>query len=457
MSSMVTPTAVLRPTLEAAVQVARAGEAAEPPHSAPPALRRFLRFARLPAPALDVARRVIEEDDEFRARVASHLSESDVGRAGWLWLTRPEGWEDQFDALRRKQAEAEHQEREERAERDAQRKLSFAEDRARRAEALLALRAAELDSTRAELAAAQSRLRQLGGELEALAAQVSELRDQRGMAVRKLKEVEGELSRRNADLRQARHEIRMRDAELAERRGAPVQAQGHAAAPASAPESRSSAPEPRLERAAPNEPLDRARLAEAVGRAAIAAKELSASLSATSALLELPSQRDALDPRKALRIEDVLPRRRPAALPPGVLDDSSAAADHLLRLPEVLVLVDGYNVTKLAWPNLPISAQRVRLVDALSELHARCAAQIEVVFDGADADGSLATGTRSAVRIRFSPGGVEADDVLLELLERTRRDRPVVVVSSDNRVREGARTHGANVMGARQLLMAMGR
>lgn len=449
MTSMVTPTAVLRPALEAAVSVARAGEAAEPPHSAPPALRRFLRFARLPAPALDVARRVIEEDDEFRSRVVAQLKESDVGRAGWLWLTRPEGWEEQFDALRRQQAEAQHHEREERAERDAQRKLSYAEDRARRAEALVALRAAEVESARAELAGAQSRAQELGGELEALAAQVSELREQRSMAVRKLKEVEAKLSSRNADLRQARHEIRMRDAELIEHRA------GTPGSPAPAP---ATPEQSRSERRAADEPLDRAKLAEAVGRAAAAAKELSASLSAASAALGPTLPRGpAVTATPAPARDDVAARRRPVPLPPGVLDDSPAAAEHLLRLPEILVLVDGYNVTKLAWPNLPIAVQRSRLIDALTELHARCAAQVEVIFDGADPDGSVATGARSAVRVRFSPGGVEADDVLLDLLERTQRDRPVVVVSSDNRVRDGARKQGANVIGARQLLAVMGR
>ena len=52
---MSAPTTLLRPALEAAVQVARAGENADPVQPAPPALRRFLRFARLPAPALDIA------------------------------------------------------------------------------------------------------------------------------------------------------------------------------------------------------------------------------------------------------------------------------------------------------------------------------------------------------------------------------------------------------------------
>ena len=56
---------------------------------APVALRPFLHFPRLPVRAGVAARRAVDADDEFRGRVAEAVSEGDVGRAGWLWLTRP--------------------------------------------------------------------------------------------------------------------------------------------------------------------------------------------------------------------------------------------------------------------------------------------------------------------------------------------------------------------------------
>ena len=90
------------------MQVAREGEAAEPTQPAPAKLRRYLGFARLPAPALDIARRVVEEDDAFRERVANRLTQDDVGEAGWVWLTRPEGWEARLEELRKRQQEQEH-------------------------------------------------------------------------------------------------------------------------------------------------------------------------------------------------------------------------------------------------------------------------------------------------------------------------------------------------------------
>src|SRR5262249_14494635 len=53
---------VIRPALEAAVAVARAGEEEVPVRPAPSALRPFLQFSRLPARARSAARRVLEGD-----------------------------------------------------------------------------------------------------------------------------------------------------------------------------------------------------------------------------------------------------------------------------------------------------------------------------------------------------------------------------------------------------------
>ena len=140
-----------------------------------------------------------------------------------------------------------------------------------------------------------------------------------------------------------------------------------------------------------------------------------------------------------------------------MLDDSTEAAGHLLRLPGVAVVVDGYNVAKAAWPHLSTAEQRAHLLDAMEALASRTGTQPMVVFDGADV-GSVGTGSapRQQVRVRFSPAGVEADDVVLELAAEVPATRPVVVVSSDRRVRDGARALGANVMSTAQCRAVMG-
>jgi predicted RNA-binding protein with PIN domain len=145
-------------------------------------------------------------------------------------------------------------------------------------------------------------------------------------------------------------------------------------------------------------------------------------------------------------------------LPPGVLDDSVEAADHLFRAPGMAVLVDGYNVSQRGWPELAIAEQRRRLVDALTELAARTGADVSVVFDGADPVWPAAVPTTSRlVKVSFSPADVEADDVILSRVADLGPARPVLVASSDRRVRDGAAALGANVIASAQLLAALRR
>lgn len=443
---MSAPTMLLKPALEAVMKVAREGEAAEPTEPAPPQLRRYLRFARLPAPALDIARRVVEEDDAFRERVASQLTEDAVGEAGWLWLTRPEGWETRFDELRKTQQEQDHALHEERAERELQRRLAGAEDRARRAEVALTGRTQEVAQAVDALAHEQALRTHAESELARIASTIDELAQQRNAAVRRMKEVEAELAQRSADLRHARHEMRMRDAEVTEP-VAPIVPPTVAPAPAVPPPASVAAPSD-------------ARLAALVADAARAAELLSNALASASELLAPPAaERPAPAPPPPAAARPAVPSSARVALrlPPGVTDDSVEAVDHLVRAPSALLLVDGYNISQAAWYQDPIARQRTRLVDALAELHARSGVEVEVVFDGADVDRISDRPARPAVRVRFSASGVEADDVLLELVDAAPPRRPVIVASSDHRVRDGARRRGANVVGARQLLGALRR
>ena len=87
------PDEVLRPGLELAFVVAVLGTRQRPPIPPPPSLKRFLRFQKLPSAALVPVRKVVEEDEAFRSRVAAVATEETVDRPSWLWLHRPEGWE----------------------------------------------------------------------------------------------------------------------------------------------------------------------------------------------------------------------------------------------------------------------------------------------------------------------------------------------------------------------------
>ncbi|HVL28944.1 MAG TPA: NYN domain-containing protein, partial [Acidimicrobiales bacterium] len=151
-------------------------------------------------------------------------------------------------------------------------------------------------------------------------------------------------------------------------------------------------------------------------------------------------------------------RRRPVPLPPAVFDDSVEAAEHLVRVPGMALVVDGYNVSQAGWPEHAIAEQRRRLVDALAELAARTGVDVRVVFDGSDVQmpGVVAT-TARRVRVSFSAPGVEADDEVIELVEQLPPTRPVVVASSDRRVQAGVARAGANVISQEQLLAVLRR
>lgn len=478
------PTGLLRPALEAAVTVARTGEEADPALPAPTALRRYLRFARLPMPALDVARKVVEEDDDFRRRVAAGATEADVGEAGWLWLHRPEGWEERLAVLARHAQETEHHEQQERAERDTQKRLAGAEDRARRAEASVSARGGELAEARSRLGAERAAREAADAALLAAAEQVATLSAQRNAAVRQLKEAEAELARRSAELRQARHEIRMHLAEL-EGAGPPAPALRPPASlePLSPPPIASPAgdagPVVRTEGPAglahgTGTGSGPAGAAGAVGDAAVAARYLADALAAAAEAMAMatgsnigtgrPTDAEASAPPppapvpvpEAASRAEPLPRRA-ARLPTGMFDDSTEAVEHLLRLPGALVLVDGYNVSQEAWPGSVIADQRSRLLGAVAEVQARTGAEIEVVFDGSDDGAGVPLPSRPSVVVRYSPTGVEADEVLLERMAVTAPARPVVLVSNDRRLGERARRLGANLVRPRQLLGARHR
>jgi rRNA-processing protein FCF1 len=73
-----------------------------------------------------------------------------------------------------------------------------------------------------------------------------------------------------------------------------------------------------------------------------------------------------------------------------------------------------------------------------------------VVFDGADVVAPPAG--RRLVRVRFSPPGVTADDVVRDEVAALDPAIPVAVVTNDRDLRRRVRAEGANVIASDQLL-----
>ncbi|MGH9225596.1 MAG: hypothetical protein ACRD2W_17830, partial [Acidimicrobiales bacterium] len=130
--------AMLRPALEAALVVAREGEEDTPAVTAPTLLRPFLRFAKLPPRALAATRKALDADEEFRARVVEAADEEAVGRAGWLFLSRPDRWEDELAGLVEGAEVSAREQADRRAEHDARRRLAAVQQAAQRADAVAA-------------------------------------------------------------------------------------------------------------------------------------------------------------------------------------------------------------------------------------------------------------------------------------------------------------------------------
>lgn len=436
--------------------VARAGDLADPPVPVPSVLRPVLGFARLNGRALAAARRALEGDDDFRARVAESVEEPAVGRAAWLWLARPEGWEDEFDAARADAANAAEEAGASREVVRLGRALARAEEAASRNSA--ARRSAESQAAAAmeTVTAERSVRREAEGRAAAFASEVERLTSERTAAVGSLKDLEVTHAATLAEVRAAAALRADFEAEVGRLTAEVDRLEGAATAPIDV----------RTGDVAGD------RVAAAVARAAAAAQTLGDALAQAATSLGSPAvaatepeeptgrQRPRPDPppdAPSGRGRRRSSGRRPRSLPPAVLDDSPEAAAHLVRLPRAVVLVDGYNASMAAWPAHPIDEQRRRLVDALDELHARTGADPVVVFDGVDAGRPQGRTVGRAVRVLFTDAGVEADDVVMALVDEFPIGRPVVVASSDQRVRAGALARGANVVSSPQLLAALGR
>lgn len=423
----------LRPAVERVIERSRKlGD------EVPAAVRRVLRFKRLPAPALAQVIKAVEDNDGFRDAVSAGVKESDVGRGGYLWLARPAGWAAEFDSILG--AEQRHADalREIQLEREGIKSVESLRETLGAAQA----RIAELETERLDLAQQLDRERaerqRVQGDLTTAEAKANELSSQRQEAVRQMKKVEQVLLRRNSE----REALLARLAEA--NTGRPPDPARLTAVADSMQGAHSS--------------LDRVNDAVAPLQKSLeplqeALDDLRAQLARVRLDIEEATTKD--EPTEKSAAEVAVEVRTPVDLPPATRDDGAEAAEFLAALPNATMLVDGYNASMNKWPNDPIQDQRTRLVAGLDRLAARTSLDIDVVFDGAD-DGGFTTGSRYlGVRVRFSPPDVEADDVIIETAASLPADRSVLVVSDDERVRAGGRRAGANILTVHQLFGLM--
>ncbi|ALV49790.1 MULTISPECIES: NYN domain-containing protein [Streptomyces] len=398
----------------------------------PAQLRQYARFtptrrAKFAGNAMAAA---LETDPLFRQRIGEKLRESQPELTGALdsgspppaadpldvaaaaYVLRPPGWVKLVTA----------------AGEEAQRADAERADEETRA---------ELERLRAELDRAREHTR---SETERLRAELDAARKETDSLHRKLRSALADVKRGEAALRKLRGEMEA------------VRAEGQAQV--SAAESETRRVKARLGES--EAALEAARRAAREGRSV---EDMRVRL-----LLDT-----VLDAAQGLRRELALPpvSVRPAetvdAVEPGRMtpkdiaaralsEDDPAVLDQLLALPQAHLVVDGYNVTKTGYPQMPLEKQRLRLLGQLAQLAAQTGAEVTCVFDGAELAAPVLLAPPRGVRVLFSKPGVTADELIRQLVRAEPPGRPVIVVSTDREVADGVARAGARPVASAVLL-----
>jgi predicted RNA-binding protein with PIN domain len=137
--------------------------------------------------------------------------------------------------------------------------------------------------------------------------------------------------------------------------------------------------------------------------------------------------------------------------------DDPAALDRLFAVPLAHLVIDGYNVTKTGYPEMPLADQRDRLVATVAALVGHRGVETTIVFDGAGEGDQPRMARQRGLRVAFTPAGQIADDLIRDLVAAEPPGRVVVVVSSDNEVREGVRRPGVYPVHSAVLLRRLDR
>ncbi|MEV6795699.1 NYN domain-containing protein [Streptomyces sp. NPDC051320] len=403
----------------------------------PAQLRQYARFtptrrAKFAGTAMAAA---LESDPLFRQRIGERLKESQAELAGALeagsppaaadpvdvaaaaYVLRPVGWVKLVAAAGEEAQRA-----------DAER----AGDAARR----------DMERLREELAEARAHTKT---ENERLRTELDTARKEAESLHRKLRSAQSDVKRGEAALRRTRSEIEA--------------IKSDAAARVAAAESESR----RL----------KARLGEAEAAAEAGRRAVREGRSVEDMRLRLLLD-TVLEAAQGLRRELALPPAslRPAdsvdAVEPGRMSPKDVAAralsdtdpallDQLLSLPQAHLVVDGYNVTKTGYPQMPLEKQRLRLLGGLSMLAAQTGAEMTCVFDGAELAAPVLLAPPRGVRVLFSKPGVTADELIRQLVRAEPSGRPVVVVSTDREVADGVARSGARPVASVLLLKRLSR
>ena len=388
----------------------------------PPALRKVADF--VPARRARAGARTIisalDADDDLRTRVGVQV-EAQTGRSADLdpadaaalaWLTRPDGWLEQV--ARAADLTTPTAEPPDPGSVDRLReRLELAE---RAGKELRAAHRAQVDTYKAEIAELRRKL----GQARASERATREAAEQSVAAAEQARSAADErLAAQDRELRQLRAQLaRLEESSGEQRRTA------------------------------------RADREEATVRARLLLESVIESASGLRRELALPPVAGSPGDRVEAALASEGTREPTSAASLSASDP--ALLEQYLCLPRARLLVDGYNVSKQAWPTSSLEVQRGRLLAGLASLVARTGAETTVVFDAAATASRPVVNSPRGVKVLFSPSGVIADDVIRELVQAEPQGRVVVVVTDDREVLTDVGRAGARTVGSRALVDLLG-
>jgi ParB family chromosome partitioning protein len=170
-----------------------------------------------------------------------------------------------------------------------------------------------------------------------------------------------------------------------------------------------------------------------------------------------PPTTDEVSAVPARQSRAAIPRRRPVRHPSAVFYDSPEAADYLVSVPGILLIVDGRDVTMPSAAGFELSRQRYRLIDGLAELAIRTGTQVHAVFHGAELSGRFEPpgAARPRMRVTFVPDAVEPGHVIVELVDQLDAAQAVVLATGDRALQQEVLRRGGNVISMAQLLAVL--
>ncbi|MFN8016404.1 MAG: NYN domain-containing protein [Acidimicrobiia bacterium] len=145
------------------------------------------------------------------------------------------------------------------------------------------------------------------------------------------------------------------------------------------------------------------------------------------------------------REQEPTPKRKEVMVPSGLSLESEQGLKATLSQENLIVIIDGYNLSLNSFGDLPLEMQRDRTIACAANVESRFNATCVIIFDG---ESSTTRGrVQSKVHVVYSPLDVTADDVIIERIRVTPMQRPILLVTSDKNLSARAKGLGCQVVG----------